>query len=256
MDTLDLKTASVIATSLAHSKLDYCKSLYLNLQQKQISRLQLLQNSHARVVTGTPKTKHITPVHKSLHWLKIEERFHYKINFLHTSQLKYFRKLMNIKPAGSTHSSNPLTLLAPPPPLLLKYLILHPTKPLLSSGIIYQNLRTFSNTSPNSATTSQRSSLPLSLSKTQFCSYLKTYLLGISYPPKHSLLLLLTTSISNLTTMLTMYCAAGNRSGHFGLLFLRSSYKFQFYLLYFTYLLTKFSTRLNILLLADLKQCV
>ena len=45
--TLHLKTASVIATSLVHSKLDYCNSLYLNLPQKQISRLQLLQNSLA-----------------------------------------------------------------------------------------------------------------------------------------------------------------------------------------------------------------
>ena len=32
--TLDLKTASVIATSLVHFKLDYCNSLYLNLPQK------------------------------------------------------------------------------------------------------------------------------------------------------------------------------------------------------------------------------
>ena len=40
--TLDLKSASVIATSLVHSKLDYCNSLYLNLPHKQISRLQLL----------------------------------------------------------------------------------------------------------------------------------------------------------------------------------------------------------------------
>ena len=29
---------------------------------------------------------------------------------------------------------------APPPPLPLKYLIVHTTEPLLSSGIIYQNL--------------------------------------------------------------------------------------------------------------------
>ena len=36
--TLDLKTASVIATSLVHSKLDFCNSLYLNLPQKQIPR--------------------------------------------------------------------------------------------------------------------------------------------------------------------------------------------------------------------------
>ena len=53
--TLDLKTASVISTSLVHSKLDYCNSLYLNLPQKQIYRLQLLQNSLARAVTRTPK---------------------------------------------------------------------------------------------------------------------------------------------------------------------------------------------------------
>ena len=77
--TLDLKTALVIATSLVHSKLDYCNSLYLNLPQKQISRLELLQNSLARAVTRTPKTEHITPELKSLHWLKIEEHIHYKI---------------------------------------------------------------------------------------------------------------------------------------------------------------------------------
>ena len=53
--TLDLKTASVIATSLVHSKLHYCNLFYLNLPQQQISRLQLLQNSLARAVTRTPK---------------------------------------------------------------------------------------------------------------------------------------------------------------------------------------------------------
>ena len=60
--TLDLKTASVIATSLVHSKLEYCNSLYLNLPQKQIYRLQLLQNSLARAITGTPKLN-ISPRH-------------------------------------------------------------------------------------------------------------------------------------------------------------------------------------------------
>ena len=68
--TLDLKTASAITISLVHSKLDYCNSLYLKLSQKQISRLQLLQNSLARAVSRTPKTEHITPVLKYLHWLQ------------------------------------------------------------------------------------------------------------------------------------------------------------------------------------------
>ena len=69
----DLKTASTFATSLVRSKLNYCNTLYLNLPIKQIYRLQQLQNSVARAITGTPKTEHITPIFKSLHWLKIEK---------------------------------------------------------------------------------------------------------------------------------------------------------------------------------------
>src|SRR6218665_2280016 len=43
-----------------------------------IQRLQLIQNSLARAVTRTPR-HHITPVLKSLHWLKIPERIHFKV---------------------------------------------------------------------------------------------------------------------------------------------------------------------------------
>src|SRR6218665_1405530 len=45
----------------------------------QIHRLQLIQNSLARAVTRTPRHHHITPVLKSLHWLKIPERIHFKV---------------------------------------------------------------------------------------------------------------------------------------------------------------------------------
>src|SRR6218665_2204051 len=44
---LDFKTASTIATSIVHSKLDYCNSLFLSLDSTQIHRLQLIQNSLA-----------------------------------------------------------------------------------------------------------------------------------------------------------------------------------------------------------------
>jgi len=37
----NIKTASTIATSIVHSKLDYCNSLYYNLPNSQLSRLQL-----------------------------------------------------------------------------------------------------------------------------------------------------------------------------------------------------------------------
>src|SRR6218665_34948 len=36
---LDLKTASTIATSIVHAKLDYCNSLFLNIDVTQINRL-------------------------------------------------------------------------------------------------------------------------------------------------------------------------------------------------------------------------
>src|SRR5688572_27556522 len=60
--TLDFKTASTIAASIVHSRLDYCSSSrFLNLESIQLKRLQLIQDSLARAVTRTPKHKQITP---------------------------------------------------------------------------------------------------------------------------------------------------------------------------------------------------
>ena len=57
---LDSKTASLIATSIVHSKLDYCNSLYYNLPSTQLHRLQQIQNSLARAVVKAPKLTHTT----------------------------------------------------------------------------------------------------------------------------------------------------------------------------------------------------
>jgi len=76
---LNFKTASTIATSIIHSKLDYCNSLYFNLPNSQINRLQQIQNSLAYTVVKSPGFSHITPVIKSLHWLKVKERIEYKL---------------------------------------------------------------------------------------------------------------------------------------------------------------------------------
>jgi exonuclease III len=73
-NTIDHSTASTIASSLIHSKLDYCNSLLLNLPSSQTNRLQLVLNAAARAVTKTPKLNHISPILKSLHWLKINQR--------------------------------------------------------------------------------------------------------------------------------------------------------------------------------------
>src|SRR6218665_1114942 len=116
-----LKTASTIATSIVHAKLDYCNSLFLNIDVTQINRLQAIQNALACAVTKTPKHHHITPVLKKLHWLKIPERIEYKVisltyNTLQSSQPSYLRQLFMIQPPRSTRSSSTLTLLHPSVP--------------------------------------------------------------------------------------------------------------------------------------------
>jgi len=77
-----LKTAITIATSIVHYKLDYCISLYYNLPKSQTNRLQVIQNSLAQAVVKAPKFSHVTPILKSLHWLKINERIKYKLRSL------------------------------------------------------------------------------------------------------------------------------------------------------------------------------
>ena len=70
---------SLAVTSIVHSKLDYCNSLYYNLPRSQITRLQLIQNYLARAVVNAPKSYHTTPVLRCLHWLNINERIEYKL---------------------------------------------------------------------------------------------------------------------------------------------------------------------------------
>ena len=113
---LDHKTASTIATSIVHSKLDYCNSLYYNLPNTQLNRLQHIQNSLARAVVRAPKSSHITPVLKSLHWLKISQRIDYKIisltyKVLTTSQPSILYNLISVQP----HRSSDITTLSRPP---------------------------------------------------------------------------------------------------------------------------------------------
>ena len=60
--SIDINSATILANALVHSKLDYCNSLYYSLPNSSIHRLQLVQNSLARVVIpSTLRHHHITP---------------------------------------------------------------------------------------------------------------------------------------------------------------------------------------------------
>ena len=69
---------------------------------------------------NTPKYSHITPVLKSLHWLKIEQRIQYKLisltyKILTISQPTYLHNLISLQTDNNTRSSDVVTLARPSP---------------------------------------------------------------------------------------------------------------------------------------------
>ena len=67
---------------LITSRLDFCNSILYDLPNKQIERLQLIQNQAARMLKRIPRRNHITSVWKELHWLRINDRIIFKILLL------------------------------------------------------------------------------------------------------------------------------------------------------------------------------
>ena len=60
------------------SCLEYCNSLLYGVGDGLLKKLQAVQNAAARVVMGTNKFDHITPVLRDLHWLPVRQRIKYK----------------------------------------------------------------------------------------------------------------------------------------------------------------------------------
>ena len=81
---LSYNACSTIIHAFISCRLDYCNSLLYNVPTHKTDRLQRLQNQYARtlILTKSPRREHITPVLKSLHWLKIQDRITYKILML------------------------------------------------------------------------------------------------------------------------------------------------------------------------------
>jgi len=84
---------------------------------------QMWQPAHQRpfyrAVAKAPKSSHITPILKSLHCLKVNERIKYKLlsltyKVLTTTQPIYLNNLISVQPLRSTRSSSVVTLSRPP----------------------------------------------------------------------------------------------------------------------------------------------
>ena len=61
-----------LVQSIVITRLDYCIGLPMN----RLQRLQLVQNSAARVISQTKRDTSITPILNELHWLPINKRCH------------------------------------------------------------------------------------------------------------------------------------------------------------------------------------
>jgi len=139
---------------------------------------------------------HITPILKSLHWLKINERIEYKIlsityKVLTTAQPGYLHNLFTLQPPRSTRSSSVVTLSRPPTISSLK---------ITDRSFKYASPRLW-NQLPDSFRQSHHScldspphplvnnpslsssSLSSSITSSLFHSRLKTYLFNKSFPP-------------------------------------------------------------------------
>ena len=74
--------AKTVASSLIGARLDYANAVLYGTSASNINRLQLVQNTVARVVTGLKKSDHISQTLRDLHWLPVRYRINFKTTVL------------------------------------------------------------------------------------------------------------------------------------------------------------------------------
>ena len=161
---LDKSATEKVIHAFVTSRLDNGNALLYSLPNNQISRLQRLQNTAARIVTLSRKSCSITPILKQLHWLPISQRIIFKLMLIVHKALNgkaphYISELLQVyTPSRNLRSSSMLLLIEP--------------KSRHSWGD-----RSFSSAAPRIW-----NSLPLNLRScvctTKFKSLLKTYLMS------------------------------------------------------------------------------
>ena len=61
------------------SRVDYCNSLLYGISKYNLNRLQVIQNSNARIVVSASKYDNTIPILQNLHWLPVDQRIQFKV---------------------------------------------------------------------------------------------------------------------------------------------------------------------------------
>ena len=77
--SLTHKAARTLVQAFISCRLDYCNSLLYGVSHGNIRKVQSVQNAAARLLTGTRRGDHISPVLRQLHWLPVQRRFDFKL---------------------------------------------------------------------------------------------------------------------------------------------------------------------------------
>ena len=166
------KAAKYVACALVTSHLDYCNSLLYNLPDRDIERLQRVQNCLARVVCKAFRFSRSKPLLNFLHWLPVKYRIRFKLctitfkAFLFHQPTYLFNYLVPLQNSRLLRSSN--TNLSTVPRFRTKWCS-----------------RAFAVAAP-----STWNSLPVNLrtasTVTSFKKMLKTFLFDLAIPPNSS----------------------------------------------------------------------
>jgi len=71
--------AKTLVQAFITCRLDYCNSLLFDVSNYLVQKVQSVQNAAARLITGTRRCEHITPVLQKLHWLSVRQRVEFKL---------------------------------------------------------------------------------------------------------------------------------------------------------------------------------
>ena len=79
---LTTSSAKTIVHSVISATLDYCNSLFVDIPDFLITKLQCVQTAAARIVLNLKKYDSVTPYLMKLHWLPVRQHIIYKLNLI------------------------------------------------------------------------------------------------------------------------------------------------------------------------------